>query len=744
MIKSFTQHLKFAKYDIPAGLVVFLVAIPLCLGIALASGAPLFSGIITGVIGGIVVGLLSGSHLSVSGPAAGLTVIVLNAIATLGSFEAFLVAVVLAGVLQIAAGYINAGIIGHYFPSSVIKGMLAAIGIILILKQLPHFVGLHSEAFGAMEFNEADGTNTFSKFLYALTHINELALAVGVISLGLIILWETKFIKKNAVLSKIPGALVAVIVSIVIPIGARAINPAWLIGAEQFVSLPDLFNPENLKTAFASPDWSAVLNLDVYVVAVTIAIIASLETLLSIEAVDKLDPEKRRTPNNQELKAQGVGNVIAGLLGGLPMTAVIVRSSANLNSGAKSKMAAVYHGLFLLVAVALIPNILNLIPLSALAAILLHIGYKLAKPALIKDQWRQGRSQFIPFIVTILAILFTDLLIGIIIGLNVGAYFILMSNYKLPFSKIETAHPMSGTKMIQIKLSEHVSFLNKASLAHVLEDIEQGADLMIDGTNSIAVDHDIVELISDFKTQAELKEINLTLKNIPELYSLDKKVSSSPKKYFHEHDTINEALKHNRAWIAEKLHHDPMYFNRLADGQTPDLLWIGCSDSRVVPNLITGLDAGDIFVHRNIANQLRNNDFNAHSALDYAVNFLNVSNIVVCGHYNCGGVKAALGGPVNDTIDTWIEDLRELAKRHETELLQIQDETARVNRLVELNVIEQLSHVMSIPFVQEAVKQNKLAVHGWVFDLKTGSLLDVSKEKPRVFEPVYIANGTQN
>ncbi len=737
MKTTISTYLAHAKSDIPAGLVVFLVAIPLCLGIALASGAPLFSGIITGIIGGIVVGLLSGSHLSVSGPAAGLTVIVLNAITELGSFESFLVAVVLAGVVQIIAGYLKAGIIGHYFPSSVIKGMLAAIGIILILKQFPHFVGLHTEAFGAMEFNEADGTNTFSKFLFALTHINGLAFAVGFISLGIIMLWDTKLIKNQAMLSKIPGALVAVVVAILTPFAAVLINPNWVIGSEQFVNLPNLFNAATLDAAFASPDWTALMNPQVYVVAATIAIIASLESLLSVEAIDKLDPLKRRTPNNQELRAQGVGNVLAGLLGGIPMTAVIVRSSANLNSGAKTKLAAVYHGIFLLVAVALIPNILNLIPLSALAAVLLHIGYKLAKPALIKEQWIQGKAQFIPFMTTIIAILLTDLLVGIIIGLNVGAYFILISNYRLPFSKIESAHPMSGTKFVHLRLSEHVSFLNKASLQHTFESIETGSDVLVDGSNTIAIDHDILEVIHDFKTQAEFRGIFVTFKQIPDLKTVTP-VQESVKahKHLHVHDTINKALKHNRAWIADKLHHDPRYFDRLADGQSPDILWIGCSDSRVVPNLITGLDAGDIFVHRNIANQLRENDFNAHSALDYAVNFLHVENIIVCGHYNCGGVKAALGGPVNQTIDTWIADLRSLAQKHHLELDAIEDETSRVNRLVELNVIEQVKHVKHIPFVQQAIQAGKLQVHGWVFDLKSGALLDLSQTEEPTFANV--------
>jgi len=449
-MKTNTSILSYPKLDLSAGLVVFLLAIPLCLGIALASGAPLFSGIVSGIVGGIIVGFLSESHLSVSGPAAGLTVIAINAIQQLGAYEAFLTAALLAGFIQLIAGYLKAGIIGHYFPSSVIKGMLASIGIILILKQLPHFVGLHSEFFGAMEFNEPDGTNTFSKLMYAFSHVNGLAFFVGAFSLFILIIWEKPIIKRISALQVLPGALVAVISSILIPIIANKINPNWKISSEQFVNLPNLFDSDVLQTAFSFPDFSALFYPEVYVVAITLAIVASLESLLSIEAVDKLDPEKRRSPNNQELKAQGVGNIVSSLLGGLPVTSVIVRSSANVNSGAKTKMAADYHGIFLLVSVVLIPSLINNIPLSSLAAVLLVVGYKLTKPALIKQQRKLGKEQFIPFATTIVAILLTDLLVGIIIGLHVGAFFNIYSNYKVPFSIIENTHSTKDSSRVYI------------------------------------------------------------------------------------------------------------------------------------------------------------------------------------------------------------------------------------------------------------------------------------------------------
>jgi MFS superfamily sulfate permease-like transporter len=503
------------KQDLSAGLVVFLVAIPLCLGIALASGAPLFSGIIAGIIGGIVVGYFSGSNLSVSGPAAGLTIIVLNAITQLGSFEAFLMASLIAGFIQLIAGYLRAGIIGHYFPSSVIKGMLAAIGIILILKQLPHFLGLHSEFFGSMEFHEPDGTNTFSTLMYAFSHVNGLAFSVGFIALIILIVWDKPFVKNIPLLKSIPGPLVAVLSSIFIPILVGYFQPDWKIAQEQFVSLPNLFDSAVLNSAFAFPDFNALFNGDVYVIAITLAVVASLESLLSIEAVDKLDPEKRRSPNNQELKAQGVGNIVSAFLGGLPITSVIVRSSANVNSGAKTKMAAIYHGIFLLVAVVLIPSFLNKIPLSALASVLLLVGYKLTKPALISQQWKLGKEQFIPFVATIFAILFTDLLIGIIIGLHIGAFFIIYSNYKVPFSVIENTHPSKDVTHIHIKLSEHVSFLNKANLQHTLEEIEDYSVVTIDGNSTQTIDIDILEILHDFSIQAETRFIKLNIIHLP-------------------------------------------------------------------------------------------------------------------------------------------------------------------------------------------------------------------------------------
>jgi MFS superfamily sulfate permease-like transporter len=512
-----TGHL---KDDALASVVVFLVALPLCLGIALASGASLFSGIISGVIGGIVVGFISKSPLGVSGPAAGLVLIVLNAVDDLGSFEAFLVAVVIAGLLQIAMGLVKIGIIGLYFPSSVIKGMLAAIGIILILKQIPHLVGFDVDAFGEMEFFQEDGDNTFTALLTAYDHIYLGSLIVGFISFGVLLLWGRPFIKKNAFLRQIPAGLMAVLIGVLVNLLLGQFAPDIAIESTHLVNLPVVNGETGMDEIFTSPDWTIFSNPKLYLVALTLALIASLETLLSLGAVDKLDPEKRQTPPNRELIAQGVGNTLSGLIGGLPITAVIVRSSANLDAGAKSKLSTILHGVILLLSVIFIPGILNKIPYSSLAAILILVGYKLTKPALYKEQFGLGWKQFIPFIVTVLAILFSDLLIGILIGLAVGVFYILKANYKVPFSTSERGHQYGNAKVIQ--LSEHVSFLNKPSLIRTLDELPSDSKVVIDGSSTQFIDFDVLEVMHDFLHRAKEKNITVRVIGISDLSAKQK------------------------------------------------------------------------------------------------------------------------------------------------------------------------------------------------------------------------------
>ncbi|MGF1638370.1 MAG: SulP family inorganic anion transporter [Cyclobacteriaceae bacterium] len=517
MKENLSSYLKFAKNDLPAGLVVFLVALPLCLGIALASGAPMFAGIITGVIGGIVVGFLSGSNLSVSGPAAGLTVIVLGAISDLSSYNSFLLAVIIAGMIQLVGGFFKAGIIGLFFPSSVIKGMLAAIGLILIINQFPHWLGVDVSATSTMDFSFFDFNNLSTNIAFSISHINPGALIIGVFSLLLMIFWEGKLVKSVKALQLIPGALLAVLFGLGLNELFGLLAPNFYVGSIQRVSLPVFESTQSLVSSLTFPSFEDIANPKLYIVAFTIAIIASLETLLSTEAVDKLDPLKRRTPQNRELKAQGVGNILCGLIGGIPMTAVIVRSSANIAAGGKSKMAAVYHGVFLIAAVLFLPKIINLIPLASLAAILLMVGYKLSMPTLYKAQYKLGINQFIPFITTVVAILLTDLLIGIIVGMLVGIYHILKMNYRVPYFYHSEGVTENGEKKILLRLSEHVSFLNKGSIMLTLDHLPQNSNVTIDASHSKSIDYDVIEIFDNFKKTAASRNINLKFKGIDDL-----------------------------------------------------------------------------------------------------------------------------------------------------------------------------------------------------------------------------------
>jgi MFS superfamily sulfate permease-like transporter len=512
------------KADVPASLVVFLVALPLCLGVGLAStkvegvsGMPnIFSGIIAGVIGGIIVGFFSGSRLGVSGPAAGLIMIVSTAIVTIGSFEGFLLAVVIAGFIQLIAGFLGAGIIGNYFPSSVIKGMLAAIGLTLILKEIPHAMGYDKDFMGDESFFQWDGHNTFSELLYAFNALHPGAIIISIVSLVILIIFEKPFLKRFAIFKILPGALFVVVFGILINELFKIIDPRLYVNAKHLVSLPVADSFESFTSFFSFPDWNYFTNPNVYIVAITIALVGSLETLLSVEATDKLDPMKHHTPTNRELKAQGIGNMISGLIGGLPVTQVIVRSSANINSGGKSKLSTILHGMLLMITVIFIPKVLNLIPLASLAAILLMVGYKLSKVQLYKQMYRLGFDQFLPFIVTIIAVLFSDLLKGIAIGMAFAIFYILRKNYRNNYTT-EVLPSTEGEHLV-IQLSEEVSFLNKGSIQELLSDVKPGTILIIDGSNCQKIDHDVLEIIQDFKDhEAPEKDINLTTINIPEV-----------------------------------------------------------------------------------------------------------------------------------------------------------------------------------------------------------------------------------
>lgn len=500
---------KTIKKDLPASIVVFFVALPLCLGIALASGAPLFSGLIAGIVGGTIVGALSGSKIGVSGPAAGLAAIVLAAIATLGSYENFLVALVLGGVIQLIFGVLRAGIIGYYFPSSVIKGMLTGIGIIIILKQIPHFFGYDSNPEGDLFFFEADSKGTFSELINTVNHIKLGSALIGIIALGILLLWDKVLSKKGKIFQLVQGPLVAVVVGIIFYAFTQS-NEVLAISQSHLVSVPVPEDAASFLGQFSFPNFGVITNPDVWIVAFTIALVASLETLLCVEATDKLDPNKNVTPTNRELLAQGTGNIISGMIGGLPITQVIVRSSANIQSGGVSKMSAIIHGFFLIISVILIPRLLNMIPLSVLAAVLLIVGYKLAKPSLFKKMYDLGWKQSIPFTVTVLGIVFIDLLYGIGLGLSVGIVVILIKSYQNShFLHIEDKS--NGKHKIKMTFAEEVTFFNKGAILKELDSLPRDTYLELDVRKTRYLDNDIIEILEDFAFKANERNIDIKL-----------------------------------------------------------------------------------------------------------------------------------------------------------------------------------------------------------------------------------------
>lgn len=506
------------KQDLPASFVVFFVALPLCLGIGLSSTTVagheefqnIISGVIAGVVGGVIVGFFSGSRLGVSGPAAGLITIVSAALLTLGSYESFLVAVILSGLIQFIAGFLGAGVIGNYFPTSVIKGMLAGIGITLILKEIPHAFGYDKDFFGDENFFQSDGHNTFSELLYAFNALELGAIIISVLSLLILIGFEKPFLKKFAVFKILPGSLFVVLLGIALNEVFKLVSPDLFLNEKHLVALPVAGSLNEFLSFFKSPDFSALMNPQVYVIALTLALVGSLETLLSVEATDKLDTDHYITPTNKELRAQGIGNMVSGLIGGLPITQVIVRSSANINSGAKSKLSAILHGFFLLILVALIPQYLNKIPLASLAAILFMVGYKLANVALFKKKFALGWGQFLPFIVTVLGILLSNLLVGIALGIAVSIFFILRRNFHNDF---KTEIDGNTTKLI---LAEEVSFLNKGGILDELRQIKENTNLIIDGTKCKSIDYDVLSELQEYISRtAKANNITVELIKMP-------------------------------------------------------------------------------------------------------------------------------------------------------------------------------------------------------------------------------------
>jgi MFS superfamily sulfate permease-like transporter len=493
------------KGDLSAGLSVFLVALPLCLGIALASGAPLLSGLLAGIVGGLVVSVFSGSQVSVSGPAAGLTVVILNAIHSLGNFQSFLCAVILSGIIQIGFSFLSLGFIADFVPTAVIQGMLAAIGLVIILKQIPHALGSDYDYNGDFSFiSVITDKNSFDEIIFAIDSIENGALLISTFSLLILVVWENFF--KSGLLKAIPPSLVVVIFGAVVNWHYANNWPALYLSAEGNHLVRLTFT--SLKDAITLPDLTAVLNFNVILTAATIAIVASVESLLSIEASDKLDPYKRISNPNKELFAQGLGNICSGLIGGLPVTSVVVRTSANIYAGSKTWLSSFFHGLFLFLALLTIPQILNLIPLSCLSAILILIGFKLCKPKIFIEMYKSGYVQFIPFLVTIVSILISDLLTGVLIGILVGLFFVLKATHHSAFTLVNEG------KLYLLRFNKDVSFINKAELKELLLSVPEKSSLIIDGIKAVCIDHDIKDVIRDFRNSAKFNSIDLEIKHI--------------------------------------------------------------------------------------------------------------------------------------------------------------------------------------------------------------------------------------
>ncbi|MBM4122313.1 MAG: sulfate transporter [Nitrospira sp.] len=629
--------------DLTAGLVVFFVAVPLCLGVSLASNAPLFSGVLAGIIGGILVGMLSGSQTSVSGPAAGLTAVVAAQIVLLGSFQTFLLAVVIAGLLQIVLGIARAGFIAAFFPSSVVKGLLAAIGVILILKQFPHVLGHDTDPEGDLSFRQVDHETTFSEFGQLLGDIHNGAAAIGLLSVVLLVVWDKWKPLKRSVL---PAPLAVVLLGVGMSLLFSQFGGRWAIGPSHLVQMPVTEDFAGFLGLLLLPDFSQWSNPAVYTAALTMAAVASLETLLNLEAIDKLDPQQRASPPSRELVAQGIGNVATGLIGGLPITSVIIRSSVNINAGGKTKLATIVHGVLLLGSVIFVPMWLNRIPLSCLAAILLVTGIKLASPALVKQMWNEGRSQYIPFAVTVGAIVLTDLLIGVLIGIAASIGFILSSNVRRPLRCIVEKH--LGGNVVHVELANQVSFLNRAALVRALHGVPRGGHVLLDARDTDYIDPDVLDLIRDFKEQtAPVRGVEVSLLGFQNKYQLRDQTqyvdySTRELQSALTPEQVLQILKdgHARFRTGQRLTRDlGRQVNATADGQHPLAIVLSCIDSRAPAELIFDLGVGDIFSIRIAGNVTSRKVL---GSIEYGCAVAGAKLILVMGHTRCGAVTEAV------------------------------------------------------------------------------------------------------
>lgn len=708
------------KQDFPASLVVFLVALPLCLGVALASGAPLLSGLISGIIGGIVVGFLSQSHTSVSGPAAGLAAVVLSSIMQLGSFETFLLAVVIAGVLQVVMGIAKAGFIANYIPSNVIKGLLAAIGLILILKQIPHAFGIDKDVENDFTFFQQDGENTFSELLSIVNYFSWGSVVITILSMLVLIYWDKISIKSIKI---IPVSLFVVILGVVCNAFFIYYFPLFAIETSHLVHIPKFDGVQSLLTF---PNFSGIANYQVWVVAFTIAIVASLETLLNLEAVENIDPHKRQASPNRELFAQGIGNILSGLIGGIPITSVIVRSSVNINAGAASKVSTILHGLFLLISLILLSPIINLIPLASLASILILTGYKLTKVSLFRDMYKKGLNQFIPFVVTILAIVFTDLLMGVLIGLAVSIFYLLKSNFKNPFVlQKETLHI---DEIVRMELPNQVSFLNKASIKDTLWSIPNDSKIIIDASNTDFIDSDILEIITDFKqTISKEKGIKLNILGLKEQYQLDDHIQfvnvlDKETQQKMQPDDIVEILKKGNQRFVSGIRNEKYLkhqVNATSFGQNPLAIVLSCIDSRTTTEHIFDLGLGDIFSVR-IAGNILNKDI--LGSMEFATQLVGVKLVVVLGHTKCGAIIGACNDVKLNHLTTLLQKVKPAIEKESTtiENRNGSNETF-VNNVTALNVLLTIARIRAeSSIIADLENKGVVKIIGGLYNVETG------------------------
>ena len=709
------------KQDLPASIVVFLVALPLCLGVALASGTPLLSGVIAGIIGGVVVGFLSHSHTSVSGPASGLAAVVLSAITQLGSFETFLLALVIAGIIQLAAGIAKGGFIANYIPSNVIKGLLAAIGIILILKQIPHAAGFDRNPEDDFTFLQKDGENTFSALVNIFNYFSPGAIIISVISILVMIYWDKTPMKK---VKFFPSSLFVVILGVALNAVFQKFFPSIGITSEHLVKIQKF---EGIHSMITLPNFGSIGNYQVWIVAFTIAIVASLETLLNLEAVENIDPHKRQASPNRELVAQGIGNIFSGLVGGIPITSVIVRSSVNINAGAETKLSAILHGVFLLISILLLSSVLNLIPLASLACILILTGYKLTKISLFKDMYSKGLNQFIPFIATILAIVFTDLLIGVLIGLAISIFYILKSNFNNPFVlQKETLHI---DETMRLELPNQVSFLNKASIKDTLWAVPGQSKVVIDATYSDFIDNDVLEVIEDFKTTvSKEKDIKLNIIGLKKHYQLDDHIQfvnvldKATQQKMAPTEILGILKKGNDRfvtgnWTEKYLKHQ---VNATSFGQNPFAIILSCIDSRTATEHIFDLGLGDIFSIR-IAGNILNKDI--LGSMEFGIHE-GVKLVVVLGHTKCGAIKGACNHIELGNLTTLLDKVKPAIENERTIIENRHGSNdIFVNKVAEQNVFHTIERIRKESTIIAALEQEgKLKIVGGLYNVETGKV----------------------